>query len=73
MHQPNTALQRRNLIPTVKHGIGSVMVWGVIGAAGAEKLAIIDGIMDQHQYKSILQQCLQPSVDSLDLGPHWIF
>lgn len=29
--------------------------------------------MDRYLYKSILEEHLKPSVDSLGLGPHWIF
>ncbi|CAK9796240.1 Transposable element Tcb1 transposase [Anthophora quadrimaculata] len=71
--KPGTALQRKNLIPTVKHGGGSVMVWGAIAAAGVGNLAFIDGILDRHLYKSILEKHLQPSVDSLGMGRDWIF
>lgn len=49
------------------------MVWGAIGAAGVGNLEFIDGIMNQHTYKSILERNLQASVDILGLGPRWIF
>ena len=31
--KPNTAFQQKNLIPTMKHGDGSVMVWGCFAAS----------------------------------------
>ncbi len=30
----NTAFHKKNIIPTVKHGGGSVMVWGCFAASG---------------------------------------
>ena len=68
-----TAYQTQNLIPTVKHGGGSVMVWGAMGAAGVGHLTFIDGIMNKYVYKSILEQHMQSSVDCLGLGSSWIF
>ena len=41
-----TAHQHQNLIPTVKYGGGSSMVWGCFAASGPEQLAIIDGRMN---------------------------
>ncbi|GFW03940.1 hypothetical protein TNCV_2050561 [Trichonephila clavipes] len=38
--KPNTALDPKNLRPTVKHGVGSVTVWGCMASNG------VDGIMD---------------------------
>ncbi|KAF7654779.1 hypothetical protein LDENG_00064760 [Lucifuga dentata] len=37
----NTAFQKKNIIPTVKHGGGSVMVWGCFAASGPGRLAVI--------------------------------
>lgn len=36
----NTAFQQKNLIPTVKHGDGSIMVWGCFAAAGPGQVII---------------------------------
>ena len=69
----NTALDVNNLTPTVKHGGGSVMVWGAIAASGVGRMVFIDGVMDQHQYKRILEDNLKDSVDGLGLGQSWIF
>ena len=51
----NTAFQYKNLIPTAKHGDGSIIVWGWIAASGPGRHALIDGTMDSGLYQQILQ------------------
>ncbi len=58
--KPNTAFHSKNLIPTVKHGRGSVMVWGCFAASGPGRLAII------------LQENVRPSVRELKLKRSWV-
>lgn len=41
--QSNEELNIKNLRPTVKHGGGSIMVWGSMSAAGVANLQFIDG------------------------------
>lgn len=53
--KPNESLNIKNVKPTVKHGGGSVMVWGCMSASGVGNLAFIDGIMDRYVYLSILK------------------
>ncbi len=48
------------LTPTVKHGGGSVMVWGGICVRGVTRLKLIVGKMDSSAYKSILQHNVLP-------------
>lgn len=43
------------LVPTVKHGGGSLQVWGCISANGVGDLVRVNGIMDADKYKQILQ------------------
>ncbi|GFV57533.1 transposable element Tcb1 transposase [Trichonephila clavipes] len=50
----NTVLDPKNLRPTVKHGGGSVMVWGCMASNGVGNLVFIDGIMDHKLYIDIL-------------------
>lgn len=71
--KPNTAMDPKHLMPTVKHGGGSVMVWGAVAASGVGNLVFVEGIMDRFQYKSILEHNLKPSVEKLCLGTSWIF
>ncbi len=44
------------MVPTVKHGGGSVLVWGCMSAAGVGELHFIDGIMNSQMYCSILKE-----------------
>ncbi len=46
------------VLPTVKHGGGSVMVWGCISAAGTGELQFIEGNMNANMYCDILKQIL---------------
>jgi len=48
----------RYQIPTVKHGGGSVTVWGIFSAQGVGPLVEINGIMNAAIYKDILEQNL---------------
>lgn len=66
-------LKEKNLRPTVKHGGGSVMVWGAMSAAGPGKLHIIDGIMDQTMYLNILKSNLKSSARKLGIESHFYF
>jgi len=71
--KPNTAMDSKHLIPTVKHGNGSVMVWGAVAASGDGNFVFVEGIMDRFQYKTILENNLKAPVDKLSLGASLIF
>ncbi len=53
------------VLPTVKHGGGSVMVWGCMSAAGTGELQFIEGTMNANMYCDILKQSLIPSLRRL--------
>ncbi|GFS91820.1 transposable element Tcb1 transposase [Trichonephila clavipes] len=59
--KPNTVLDPKNLRPTVKHGGGSVMVWGCMASNGVGNLVFIDGIMDHKLYIDIHNNNLKES------------
>ncbi|GFW78788.1 transposable element Tcb1 transposase [Trichonephila clavipes] len=71
--KPNTSHHPKHTIPTVKHGGGSVMVWGCMAASGVGKLVFIDGIMHKMAYLNILQNNFKESADKLGLGSNFIF
>ncbi len=53
------------VLPTVKHGGGSVMVWGCMSAAGTGELQFIEGTMTANMYCDILKQSMIPSLRRL--------
>ena len=60
----NTALQAQNVLLTVKHGGGSVMVYGTMAASGVAILRFIDKIMDQRMYLDNLKDSYIPGIPS---------
>lgn len=73
LRKPKTEFEKKNIRATVKHGGGSVMVWGCMSAAGVGQLAFIDGIMNKESYVELLRANLPPSVTKLNLPHDYIF
>ncbi|MGH0167546.1 UNVERIFIED_CONTAM: hypothetical protein FKN15_053097 [Acipenser sinensis] len=71
--KPNTAHHPVNIIPTVKHGGGSIMLWGCFSSAGSGKLVRIEGRMDGAKYRRILKENLFESAKTLKLGRKFTF
>ena len=72
-HKPNTLHHPKNTIPTVKHGGGSIMLWGCFSAVGTGKLVRVEGKMDGAKYRDVLEQNLYHSVRDLRLGRRFTF
>uniref|UniRef100_A0A8D0B0E3 Transposase Tc1-like domain-containing protein n=1 Tax=Sander lucioperca TaxID=283035 RepID=A0A8D0B0E3_SANLU len=62
--KPNTSQHPKN---TIKHGGGSIMLWGCFSAAGTGKLVRVEGKMDGAKHRDILEQNLYHSVRDLRL------
>ncbi len=56
---------KTSVLPTVKHGGGSVMVWGCMSAAGTGELQFIEGTMNANMYCDILKPSMIPSLRRL--------
>jgi transposase len=55
--------QCRHVKETVKHGGGSIMIWGCMTAEGPGNMCKINGNMDQDLYRSILEEELEGTID----------
>ena len=63
--QPGEEYKDKCVLPTVKHGGGSVMVWGCMSAAGTGELQFIEGTMNANMHCDILKQRMIPSLRRL--------
>jgi hypothetical protein len=57
----------------VKHGGGSIMLWGCLSAAGTGKLVWIEGKMNRAKYRKILDENLLQSAQDLRLRRRFTF
>ncbi|KAK3536212.1 hypothetical protein QTP86_000193 [Hemibagrus guttatus] len=71
--KPGTAHHLANTIPTVKHGVGSIMLWGCFSVAGTGRLVRMKGKMNAAMYRDILDENLLQSALGLRLGRRFIF
>lgn len=70
---PHEEFEPNCTVPTVKHGGGSVMIWGCFTQRGVGNLCILDRIMDRFYYREILERNLLPSIEQLSLQNQCIF
>ncbi|ROI69460.1 Eukaryotic translation initiation factor 2 subunit 2 [Anabarilius grahami] len=71
--KPGTAHHLSNTVPTVKHGGGSIMLWGCFSAAGTGRLVAIEGKMNAAKYRDILDENLLQSAQDLRLARRFTF
>ncbi|GFT19587.1 transposable element Tc1 transposase [Trichonephila clavipes] len=62
-----TAREPKNVLPTLKHGGGNVMVWGCVAHNRAGNLAFIDNKMNALAYIDVLRHNLLDSAKKLSM------
>ncbi len=60
--QPGEKYKNKCVLPTVKHGGGSVMVWGCMSSAGTGELQFSEWTMNANIYCDIKKQSMIPSL-----------
>ena len=60
--QDKTTVENKNLIPTVKFGKLSLLVWGCIYSKGVDIIRILDEIMTKEVYRDNLKNKLIASI-----------
>ncbi len=58
----HTAFQLKNIIPSVKHGGGSIMAWICFAASWPGQPAIIEGTINSELYQQFLKENVRTPV-----------
>ncbi|KAI8429369.1 hypothetical protein MSG28_000014 [Choristoneura fumiferana] len=69
---PNKAFDPKYTKVTLKHGGGNVKIWGCFSGHGVGPVRLIEGNMDQFQYKNILEETMLPYAEGV-LPVIWTF
>ena len=71
--QPNKAYKTVNTKPTVKHGGGSIMVWGCMSSNGVGTMEFIDGTMDELGNDGILKRDVKQRAQKLGITTSYMY
>ncbi|GBC12975.1 IS630 family transposase [Rhizophagus irregularis DAOM 181602=DAOM 197198] len=63
----------KNMVPSIKHGGGGVMMWGCFSGKGLRPLVKIDGKMNHQNYIQILESHLLSLIDNNFNGKNYLF
>jgi transposase len=66
--KPDEPLRSPHVKPTVKFGVGSIMVWGCFTSHGTGNLCRIEGGLDGELYRRILAEDFMETLSDLGLG-----
>lgn len=68
--RPEEEYHQDCIVPTVKHGGGSLMVWGCMAANGVGEISVCEGRMNAPKYIDLLSENLEASFTKLCLSDH---
>jgi len=71
--KPSTAHHPSNTIHNLKHGGGSIMLWGCFLVAGTGRFARKEGAMNGAKYRQILEENLLQSAKDLRIWRRFMF